>query len=80
MRLRPCRGVNIVWKATPSTPHHVTPAATSTMSSLVTFAAILVRLQAKREGGEYVLSFFETIILCMILAGCAGATYLPAAL
>ena len=49
-------------------------------SSLVTFAAILVRLQAKREGGEYVLWFFKTIILCMILAGCAGGTFLPPAL
>ena len=49
-------------------------------SSLVLFAAILVRLQAKQEGGEYVLWFSETIILCMILAGCAGGTFLPPAL
>ena len=48
--------------------------------SLVTFVSILVRLQAKQEGGEYVLSFFETIILCMILARCASGTFLPAAL
>ena len=43
-------------------------------SSLVPFAAMLVRLQVKQEGGGYVLWFFETIILCMILAGCAGET------
>ena len=48
--------------------------------SLVTFASILVRLQAKREGGDYVLAFFSKFILCMILAGCAGGTSLPAAL
>ena len=47
--------------------------------SLVTFASILVRLQAKREGGGYVLASFNKFILCMILAGCAGGTVLPAA-
>ena len=40
-------------------------------SSLVTFAAVLVRLQAKREGGDFVLASFNKFILCMILAGCA---------
>ena len=48
--------------------------------SLVTFASILVRLQAKREGGEYVLASFNKVMLCMILAGCAGGTVLPEAL
>ena len=48
--------------------------------SLVTFASILVRLQAKREVGDYVLASFNKVMLCMVLAGCAGGTVLPAAL
>ena len=48
--------------------------------SLVTFASILVRLQAKRKVGEYVLAFLNKVMLCMILAGCAGGTVLPGAL
>ena len=36
--------------------------------SLVTFASILVRLQAKREVGDYVLPSFNKFMLCMILA------------
>ena len=48
--------------------------------SLVTFASILVCLQAKREGGDFVLAFFNKVMLCMVLAGCAGGTGLPAAL
>ena len=48
--------------------------------SLVTFASILVRLQAKREGGDYVLAPFNKFMLCMINAGCAGGTVSPAAL
>ena len=48
--------------------------------SVVTFASILVRLQAKREGGDYVLGSFNKLMLCMILAGCAGGTVLPGAL
>ena len=48
--------------------------------SLVTFASILVRFQAKREVGDYVSASFNKFVLCMILAGCAGATVLPAAL
>ena len=48
--------------------------------SLVTFASILVRLQAKRKGGGYVLAYFSKFMLCMILADCAGGTVLPAAL
>ena len=48
--------------------------------SLGTFASILVRLQAKREGGDYVLASFNKFILCMILAGSAGGTVLPRAL
>ena len=51
-----------------------------TGGSLVTFASILVRLDAKREVGDYVLASFHKYILCMILAGCAGGTILPAAL
>ena len=42
--------------------------------SLVTFASILVRLQAKRKVNDYVLASFNTFMLCMILAGCAGRT------
>ena len=48
--------------------------------ALVTFAAILVRFQAKREVGNFVLVSFIEFMLCMILAGCAGGTGLPAAL
>ena len=48
--------------------------------SLVTFASILVRLQAKREVGDYVLASFYKFMLCMILAGCEGGTVLLAAL
>ena len=51
-----------------------------TGGSLVTFASILVRLQAKREVGDYVLGSFIKIMLCMILAGFAGETVLSAAL
>ena len=51
-----------------------------TGGSLVTFASNLVRLQANREGGDYVLAPFNKFMLCMILAGCAGGTILPAAL
>ena len=48
--------------------------------SLVTFASVSVRLQAKREDGDFVLESFNKLMLCMILAGCAGGTVLPAAL
>ena len=48
--------------------------------SLVTFTSILVRFQAKREVGDYVLASFNKFMLCMIFAGCAGGTVLPAAL
>ena len=51
-----------------------------TGGSLVTFASILVRLQAKREVGDYVFGSFIKVMLCMILAGVAGETVLPAAL
>ena len=51
-----------------------------TGGSLVTFASILVRLQAKREVGDFVLVYFNKFMLCMILDGCAGGTVLPAAL
>ena len=46
--------------------------------SLVTFASTLVRLQAKRKGGDFVLASFNKFMLCMIVAGCAGETGLPA--
>ena len=45
-----------------------------TGGSLVTFALILVRLQAKQKGGDYVLAFASKFMLCMILACCAGGT------
>ena len=48
--------------------------------SLVTFAAILVRHQAEREGGDFVLVSFNNFIPCVSLPGCAGGTGLPAAL
>ena len=48
--------------------------------SLVTFASILVRLQAKREGGDYGLASFNKFMLCMFLASYAGGTVLAAAL
>ena len=48
--------------------------------SLVTFASIVVLLQAKRKVGDYVVVYFNKYMLCMILAGCAGGTVLPAAL
>ena len=38
-----------------------------TGGSVVTFASILVRLQAKREVGDYVLASFNEFMLCMIL-------------
>ena len=48
--------------------------------SLVTFSSILVRLQAKREGGDYVLASFNKFMLCIFLASYAGGTVLAAAL
>ena len=48
--------------------------------SLVTFASILVRLQAKREGGDFVLASFYKFKLCMILVGCVAGTVLLAAI
>ena len=46
-----------------------------TGGSLVTCASILVRLQAKQDGGDYVLAFStKKKMLCMILACCAGGT------
>ena len=41
---------------------------------------MLVLLEAKQECGDYVLAPFNKFMLCMILAGCAGGTVLPAAL
>ena len=51
-----------------------------TGGSLVTFVSILVRLQAKREGGDFVLAPYNKFMLCMIIAGYTGGTVLPAAL
>ena len=51
-----------------------------TGGSLVTFASILVRLQAKREVGGHVLAPYNKFMLCMIVAGCAGETVIAAAL
>ena len=48
--------------------------------SPIMFASNSDRLQAKREVGGYVLASFNKFMLCMILAGCAGATDLPATL
>ena len=48
--------------------------------SLVTFAATLVRLQAKREGGDFVLASFNKFMLCIFLASYARGTVLPVAL
>ena len=46
-----------------------------TGGSLVTFASILVRLQAKREVDDFVLASFNKFMLCTILAGCTGETF-----
>ena len=43
--------------------------------SLVTFASIWVRLQAKREGGDYVLASFDKFMLCTFLASYAGGIF-----
>ena len=48
--------------------------------SLVTLVSILVRLQQKQEDGDFILASSNKFMLCMILAGCAGGTVLPAAL
>ena len=48
--------------------------------SLVTFASILVRLQAKREGSDFVLAPFNKFMLCIFLASSAGENLLTAAL
>ena len=48
--------------------------------SLVTFASILVLLQAKREGDDYVLASFNKFMLCIFLASSAGGNVLTAAL
>ena len=45
-----------------------------TGGSLVTFASVLVRLQAKREGDDYVLAPSNKFMLCMVFDGYAGGT------
>ena len=42
--------------------------------SLETFAAILVRLQAEREGVDFVLASFNKFTPRIFLPGCAGGT------
>ena len=44
--------------------------------SLLTVTAILVRIQAEREGGDYGLVCFNIFIQCTLLPGCAGDTRL----
>ena len=46
--------------------------------SLLTSAAILVRLQAKREGGDYILASFSKFMLCIFLASSAEGNVLVA--
>ena len=48
--------------------------------SLESFAAIVVRLQAKRAGGDFVLASFQQFIPRIFLPGCAGGTGLPVGL
>ena len=48
--------------------------------SLETFAAVLVRLQAEREGGDFVVASFNKFTSRIILAGCAGEFSSPATL
>ena len=50
------------------------------VDSLVTFAAIMVRLQAEREGGDFVVASFNQFTPCIFFAGCAGGTGLTATL
>ena len=45
--------------------------------SLLMVTVILVRIQAKPEGGGYVLVCFNIFIQCTILPGCLGDTRLP---
>ena len=47
---------------------------------LDTFAAILVRFQAEREGGDFGLASVNSSIPHFILLGCAGGTGLPVGL
>ena len=63
------------WFGTVFPGSSLVPFAASFNKLCMTLAGCGSSLQAKREGGEYSLWFFETIILCMILAGCAGGTF-----
>ena len=47
---------------------------------LETFTAIVVRLQAEWEGGDFVLVSFNKFTPRLLVAGCAGGTSLPAPL
>ena len=49
-------------------------------SSLLTVAAVLVRIQAERKCGDLVLVCVNNFIPCTFLPGCAGGTGLPVAL
>ena len=48
--------------------------------SLRTVAAILIRIQAEREGGDFVLVCVNNFIPCTFLPGCARGTFLLATL
>ena len=49
-------------------------------SSLLTVAAVLVRIQAERKCGDLVLVCVNNFIPCTFLPGCAGGTGSPVAL
>ena len=44
------------------------------------FAAIVLRLQVEREGGDFVVASFNQFTPCLFFAGCAGGTGLTAGL
>ena len=48
--------------------------------SLLAVAALLVRIQAEREGGDFVSVCVNNFILCIFLPGCARGTFLLATL
>ena len=48
--------------------------------SLLAVVAILIRIQAEREGGEFVMVCINNFIPCTFLPGCARGTFLLATL
>ena len=48
--------------------------------SLLAVAAILIRIQAEREGGDFVMVCINNFIPCTFLPGCARGTFLLATL